>query len=225
MPQEMKMIDVGGVNCFLLKTGDGRFALIDTGFARQRAALEQELLSSGCQPGNLKLILLTHGDADHAGNAAYLRERFKAKIALHPGDAGMVERGDMNWQRKPKPDYVAFPFRVILFLFGRQSELDLFKADVSLQDGQDLADYGLDLRVLHLPGHSQGSVGFLTSTGDLYCGDLVWNIGKPGFHFIDDMQAARASVRKLPELGVKTVYPGHGKPFPVEKLSRVISIR
>jgi glyoxylase-like metal-dependent hydrolase (beta-lactamase superfamily II) len=225
MAQDIQTIDVGAVNCFLAKTNAGNFILMDTGFASKRAGLEVELRSAGCEPGHLKLIVLTHGDADHAGNAAYLRERFGSKIAMHPGDSGMVERGDMNFNRKEKPDKVAFLFRVILFLFGKQTELDLFKADIELHVGQNLAEYGLDASVVHLPGHSLGSIGILTASGDLYCGDLVWNIGKPGFHFIDDLQAATASVQKLKGLGVKTLYPGHGKPFPLDQLLRNLNLK
>ena len=218
MPQEIRTINTGGVNCYLVKTSDGGYVLIDTGFANKRTKLEQELQSAGCKPGNLKLIVLTHGDSDHAGNCAYLREKYSTKIALHPGDSGMVERGDMSWNRKAKPDKVAILFRLMMFLFGRSSKFDLFKADIALEDGQDLAEYGLDAKVLHLQGHSQGSVGILTTGGDLFCGDLVWNIGKPGFHYIDDLAAANASIEKLKIMEVKTVYPGHGKPFQIERL-------
>lgn len=102
MPQEIKPISLslpyrlGSVNCYLIKTGVG-FVLIDTGSSNQRAVLERELASMGCQSGNLKLIILTHGDFDHTGNAAYLRARFGAKIAMHADDSGMAERGDMFW--------------------------------------------------------------------------------------------------------------------------------
>ena len=218
MPQEIRTINTGGVNCYLLKTSDGGYVLIDTGFANRRIKLEQGLQSAGCKPGNLKLIVLTHGDSDHAGNCAYLRDKYSVKIALHRGDSGMVERGDMSWNRKAKPDKVAILFRLILFLFRRSSKFDVFTADIALEDGQDLAEYGLDAKVLHLRGHSQGSVGILTAGGDLFCGDLVWNIGKPGFHYIDDLVAANASIERLKSMEVETVYPGHGKPFRMERL-------
>ena len=42
MPQDIETINLGGVNCFLLKAGDG-FVLIDTGFAARRDQLEKEL--------------------------------------------------------------------------------------------------------------------------------------------------------------------------------------
>jgi len=60
---------LGGVNCYLIETDTG-YILIDTGGSNRRTDLEKELESAGCQTGNLKLIVLTHGDFDHTGNAA-----------------------------------------------------------------------------------------------------------------------------------------------------------
>lgn len=91
MTSEIKTIYFGGLisNCYLVKT-DSDFILIDTGRASKRAKLEQELESAGCNPGNLKLIVLTHGDFDHTGNCAYLRMKFGTRIAVHHYDSGMV---------------------------------------------------------------------------------------------------------------------------------------
>ena len=105
MPQEIKTISLllpyrlGSVNCYLIQTATG-YILIDTGCSNKRADLEKEIESVGCKPGNLKLIVLTHGDFDHAGNAACLRKKFGTKIAMHYDDSGMVEHGDMFWNRK-----------------------------------------------------------------------------------------------------------------------------
>ena len=80
MPQEIKIIRLtlpyrlGFVNCYLVHSA-GSFLLIDTGGANQRAELEKELESAGCRPNHLKLIVITHGDFDHTGNAAHLRKR------------------------------------------------------------------------------------------------------------------------------------------------------
>jgi hydroxyacylglutathione hydrolase len=216
MSQDIKPVNLGGVNCYLVKTGIG-FILIDTGFANKRAALEREMEKEGCQPGNLKLIVLTHGDSDHAGNAAYLREKYGAKIAMHPADSGMVERGDMGWNRKAKPDKISIVFKImgsLVMLFSKAGQFDLFKADLAIDEGFDLAEYGFDARVLHIPGHSKGSIGILTAGGDLFCGDLLYNM--PGFFFADDAADFNASLEKLSSLDINTVYPGHGKPFSME---------
>ena len=61
----------GSVNCYLIEN-DSKYILIDTGSSKQRTQLEKELKNAGCKPGNLKLIVITHGDFDHTGNASYL---------------------------------------------------------------------------------------------------------------------------------------------------------
>ena len=85
---------LGTVNCYLAKTTSG-YVLIDTGPSNRRADLEAKLARAGCTPGTLDLILLTHGDFDHTGNAAYLAKTFDVEIAMHAGDWGMAQRGDM----------------------------------------------------------------------------------------------------------------------------------
>ena len=68
-----------GVNCYLIKTKTG-YVLVDTGYSNHRKSIESALESAGVQPRNLSLILLTHGDFDHTGNAKYLREKYQSKI-------------------------------------------------------------------------------------------------------------------------------------------------
>ena len=93
MTSEITTINAGGllgygVNCYLIRTGSG-FVLIDTGVAPKRAGLVNQLESAGCQPGNLKLIIITHGHGDHIGNCAYLRRKYGAQVAMHRGDSEM----------------------------------------------------------------------------------------------------------------------------------------
>ena len=202
---------LGSVNCYLIKTDTG-YVLVDTGSANRRAGLEKELESASCKPGNLTLIVLTHGDFDHTGNAAYLRNKYGAKIAMHDGDVGMVERGDMFWNRKKSNRLVRMIFPIVFGL----SKADRFKPDLYVEDGHELSEYGFAAKVLSIPGHSKGSIGILTAGGDLFCGDLLGNVDKPGLSSImDHLPTANASVAKLISFGINTVYPGHGKPFPM----------
>ncbi len=226
MAGEINTISLSGVNAYLLAAGDG-FVLFDTGTASKRPALQQALASAGCRPGNLKLVILSHGDVDHAGNAAWLRAEYATKIAMGCDDAGMVERGDMNWNRKPRPDRTSalgrliMPLSRVMTLFSGPERFETFAPDLCLEDGQDLGAYGLEARVLHLPGHSRGSIAILTAEGDLLCGDLLMDMTRPAMHFlVDDLAAERASIEKLKGLGVRTVYPGHGKPFSWEQFLR-----
>jgi glyoxylase-like metal-dependent hydrolase (beta-lactamase superfamily II) len=197
---------MGSVNCYIVETDSG-FVLIDTGASNRRRQLEKELENAGCRPGDLKLIILTHGDFDHTGNAAYLRRKFDARIAMHRDDAGMLERGDIFWNRKSGNSLIR-ALASILFRFGQSQRCS---PDVYLEDGDDLSVYGLDAKVLHIPGHSKGSIAILTAEGALFCGDLLLYKNGPVLNsIIDDRAAAQAAFEGLK---ASTVYTGHGESF------------
>jgi glyoxylase-like metal-dependent hydrolase (beta-lactamase superfamily II) len=209
---------LGSVNCYLVET-DAGYVLIDTGAANRRAELENELANWGCKPGNLHLIILTHGDYDHTGNAAYLGEKFGAKLAMHKDDAGMAEHGDMFSNRESGGFLMRLmgPLLPILMGFPKSSR---FKPDFCIEEGTDLSEYGFDAQALSIPGHSKGSIGFLTADGDLFCGDLFENYGRPTINsIIDDPAAANASIEGLKALEINTIYPGHGEPFSMDSLT------
>ena len=218
MSQEIRTIrlrlpyHLGSVNCYLVETDTGH-VLIDTASSNQRADLERELDRAGCRPGNVALIVLTHGDFDHSGNAAYLRNKFAAPLAIHAADAGVLESGDMFWSRKTD-NGVLGRLSGRLFGFGKAERC---RPDISLDDSFSLSKYGLDARVLSLPGHSLGSIGILTAGAGLFCGDLLINTKTPALNSImDDRVAAKASVESLRSLKINTVYPGHGEPFAMD---------
>jgi len=205
-----------GMNCYLIRTEAG-FFLIDTGIKKKRSQLEQELIEAGCSPGDLKLVILTHGHMDHVGNAAYLRDKHGAKIAMHGGDSAMVESGDMFIDTRGGIVIgLAGAFMKILGL----SDYERFTPDIVLEDGQDLSPHGLDAAVIHTPGHSEGSICIHTAEGDLFCGDLFNNTKKPEkASIIQDPEKLEASVEKIRASEYKTVYPGHGEPFRMEQLT------
>jgi len=215
MPTEIKPITqkfLMSVNCHLVKTPSG-YILIDTGLSRRRSDLVREMEAAGCMPGDLNLIIITHGHLDHNGNTAYLRERYDAKIAMHGGDSAMAESGDMF--RGVKGLAVAV-IRTLLPLVG-MSRYDGFTPDIALEDGHDLSQHGFEARVVHLPGHSEGSIGVLTAEGDLFCGDILENRGRPArTSIVVDQAEMDASIERLKSLEIRTVYPGHGKPFEMD---------
>lgn len=223
MPWQVRTISlkmplrVGGVNCYLVES-QGGYALVDSGMSNHRAEVEKAVADAGCEPGKLKLIILTHADSDHSGNSAYLRSKFGAKIVMHPAEVKVAETGYMILSRKHGTILAKF----LLSLF-RPSPSDRFSPDLLVDDGYDLTSDGLDACVVHIPGHSAGSIGVLTSGGDLFCGDLLTNTGKPMLNsLIDDKAAASASVEKIKGLHVRTVYPGHGSPFSLEHLVKTL---
>lgn len=213
---------MGSVNCYLIKA-DNNFILVDTGSSNKRRELTKELEDAGCKPGNLKLIILTHGDFDHTGNVAYLREKFKTRIAMHADDWGMLEKGDMFWNRKSGGAFLG----KIISIFSGFGKSEKCKPDLTLKEGDNLSEFGFEGQIVSIPGHSRGSIGVLAkcsvnSTGVqqcLLCGDLFTNIKKPEFSSImDDKPVANASFEKLRYLKIDRVFPGHGESFLMEVL-------
>jgi glyoxylase-like metal-dependent hydrolase (beta-lactamase superfamily II) len=219
MTTRIHTIKLGIVNSYLLHNQD-TYILIDTGYAYQRELLEKALIECGCTPGQLKLIVLTHGDADHVGNAAYIRDLYKSKIAIHKLDSLMIETGDDSLSRKAKSDHLSLLFKVIrkLGVLSKQEKMELFKADLYLEEGQSLVEYGLEANIVYVPGHTNGSIGILTSDGDFFCGDLMYNL--PGFGYIDDSIKHQKSIERVKQLQPRMIYPGHGKAFRLKSLQK-----
>ncbi len=183
-----------GVNAYLVRSGDD-FTLIDTGFRTRGQQFMQALEQAGLQPGQLRLIVITHADMDHAGHAAAVRQAYGGRIGVHPGEAKAVRQANMWLSRKQQPPGIA---RLVLAIAGPLTRAEPFEPDLLLADGQNLNEFGFDARVLALPGHSQGSIGVLTAQGDLFCGDLLTNIDRPQAQsLVDDPADLQASLEKL----------------------------
>ncbi len=210
-----------GINCFLLPGHDG-FALIDTGPAIARRRLVRGIEVAGFDVDDLRRVVVTHGDADHIGSCAYLQETFAAEVALHPLEVRAIEPGDMGTNRKEPPDRMPWFFQLLRPLGAILGKAEPFTPDVLLADGQTLSDLGIDATVLHLPGHSWGSIAVLTDDGNLFAGDLFWNTRRPRLHpLIDDLQAAQASVDRLRALPIRAIHPAHGKSFSADQLPSI----
>jgi len=206
------------VNAYVVKTDVG-FVLIDSGMAGNRATVERELRDAGCGPGGLKLIVITHGDPDHSGNASYLQAKYGAKIAMHKAEVAAAERGNMFLSRGPM-----LPLRRVvkpLMSLFRLRKRDRFTRDLLLEDGDRLDEYGLAAKVLHVPGHSAGSIAVLTDEGAFFSGDFLENRAHPSIAtIVDDAEALKVSFERVKALDIRTVYPGHGKPFIMDELGQ-----
>src|SRR3990172_4751203 len=123
----------------LLKTDSGYY-LVDTGHSSSRSKLLAELEKHGCTADNLRLILLTHGDFDHVGNAVYLQQVWGVNIFMHALDAGMLERGEAFHKRVE----VTTLSKPLLKRMVLTKKTDHGRADIFIEDGTSLAEHGLD---------------------------------------------------------------------------------
>lgn len=219
MGNEITIINLAGVNCYLVESDDG-YVLIDTGFFFRRRAIDGEIGKAGCEPGDLKLIIITHGDTDHTGNAVYFRDKYGAKIAMHRAESPATEKGNLRFNRKLNKTSTRIMARLVFGLpFAGLSKSARFKPDVYIEDGDDFSEFGFLAKALHVPGHTKGSVAVLTEEGDLFCGDLLKSNGKAEKNkLVDDEAEMDESIERLKGMDIRKVYPGHGRAFKMEEM-------
>ena len=84
---------------------------------------------------------------------------------------------------------------------------------MELREGDSLAPWGVDARVLELPGHTAGSIGLEVEGHSLIVGDAMMNLFRPGPSCLcSDPAAQRDSIARIRSLGPRSLYFGHGRP-------------
>jgi len=176
-------------NCYVVHDEQGDGVVIDPGeevdavlgYAAERAL-------------RIRAILATHAHYDHIASVQDLKERFQVPFFLHGADARLLRQA--NFYRK---------------IFGGKRTISIPTMDHDLAAGRTLQFGALSIDVMHTPGHTPGSVSFLTE-GHLFVGDTVLakRIGRtdlPG----GDKSALAESVRRVFALPAATLLcPGHG---------------
>lgn len=177
-------------NCWLLTSGGEAF-LIDSG--AELSEIEAVLSSKGL---TLRGVLLTHGHFDHAWSARAVADRYGVPLYIHSDDGEMLGDGMKN---------------AYLMCYGRDK--DLGQADVLLHDGDIITLGGEEIKVLHTPGHSQGSVCYLAGKS-LISGDTLFatSVGRWDLYggSVDELRSSLFALTLLDE-NIK-IYPGHGAP-------------
>jgi hydroxyacylglutathione hydrolase len=196
-----------GENAYVLPSGDpGRCLVVDPGDEAKRilSFLDDHSLVPAC-------IALTHGHLDHTAAipellAAYAKRGIKVPLAAHSLDEGYFGGTGETVNRD---------------LFAAIRALGYFKSywtpipalDIILSEGDLLPESSF--RVLHTPGHSQGSICFYDeAAGILVSGDTLFEGGIGRTDGPDsDPAALLKSLRRLLALPPDTkVFPGHGEP-------------
>ncbi len=207
-------IPCGMVNCYLLKSGE-RGILVDAGMPKDAGRIESALMRENMPPKNLSMLIITHAHADHIGAAEHFRKEHGVSIAMHRVEAETPPRfADL------KP--LGF-FGHCILLFSRMGERFL-TPDIRLDAEFSLADAGFPgLSIAHTPGHTKGSICLRTENGDLIAGDTFFNMPRPRSAVIaEDPEELRRSMAALQGMGIRTIYPGHGRPFAFEKIAATI---
>ncbi len=192
-------------NCYLVVSGRNA-VLVDTASGE---SFDQVLAE--CSKYDMKLIVLTHVHFDHAENAARLAEHFDIPVAYHPADEELF----VSFDKQPMTSY-GLVGKVVLstsLKVLRQTEVVKPAKTFYVKEGDSLSEYGIDAKIIELPGHTKGSIGVDVGGTDLIVGDALDNWITPATgHLYCDKEAWEKSAAKIRALGPRTIYYGHGKP-------------
>lgn len=186
-------------NCIILcddTTGIG--AVIDPG-----GIGSEEKIMTLCNSNGVKIeyILLTHAHFDHMLSLEALRHKTGAPLALHKYDAESLSDPNLTYMAQ----------------FAGITE-GCAPAEITLTDGDTIELGDSKLTVLHTPGHTVGSVCYMTD-GIIVTGDTLFHcgIGRCDLYGGDD-RAMEQSLRRLASLGGDyKFYPGHGSTTTLER--------
>lgn len=181
--------------------------LIDAGFVGELPQLKKILNENELNWGDIKAILLTHGHLDHTGNLVKLKELTGAPILAHPLEQPHIDG--------------TFPYTGISRLCGFMEAVGrtIFRyralsIDQALVPEAELPYWG-GLRVIHLPGHTDGHCGFYSERFNLlFSGDLFasywFSTHLPPIFLNSSPGKIKDSLEKVRALAPQYIVPNHG---------------
>jgi len=136
---------------YLIRFG-GDAALVDAGCGKEVNRLFDNIGECGVEPSKIRYLLITHCHFDHTGGIEAIRDKTGCKVVAHALEAPYMENGDSvvtaaNWYGTFFP-----PTTIDIKLEGDRSDIELG---------------GRKITAVHTPGHSPGSVVYLTESDGL----------------------------------------------------------
>ena len=207
---KIKRIKCGFVNCYILSE-NGMAVLIDTGTAKYR-----EKFLSLCERNNVELIVLTHGHIDHIQNSAYLAAELNVPIAVGEGDEELIF--DHNLQPLKSDSLFGRAMEAVSNWSMENLMCPMFIPSLLLKEGDTLEEFGVNAKIISLPGHTDGSIGVDAAGRYLFAGDAMMNFVCPKPPAVyTNKEKASYSVEKIKSLGDRKIYFGHGNPIHMVK--------
>lgn len=184
--------------------------LIDPGLMGKGKYKIQAVQEMGIQLEAIKRVIMTHTHLDHIGCLAEVREQIPwAEIWTHALEAESLEKGD------ERTVYGMEMFREMCQAeYGLKPGAFTFQVNRKLQGGESLKIGDMIWDVIHIPGHSVGSIGLYNSSRRILIpGDVIYAdyaIGRFDLYGASGPELHKSLIR-LAELEIDTLLPGHNR--------------
>jgi len=203
---------------------DERAVIVDSGPPGSAQRILLAASRAGVAPGDVALIVITHGHSDHSGSAAELKRLTGAPVAIGAADAGHLRSG---------LDPAIVPRRPVgrllhpLLVRAAPERIEALEPDIEVSAPLALDEFGVAGQVLPIPGHTPGSLAVFAGdeaiVGDTIMGGLLLR-RRPGFPmFADDPEAVYRSVRSILAHEPRLIHAGHGGPFTAEAVGHAFA--
>lgn len=189
---------------YLIDGGDVLF-MVDCGLGQSAPQLISNISALALNPRNLKFVLATHAHIDHIGGLSFLHREHGVEVIAHKADASRIESGTGVGAEFYGVRYEPCP------------------VTIRLEDDLDLALGKHRLSIIHIPGHTPGSLAlYLDINGKriLFAQDVhgpylpAWGA---------DPRRAKDSLKRLLELKADILCEGHfGILEPADRVERYI---
>lgn len=208
------------VGCYLVEEAGG-VTIVDAGVPAYHDALRAELAAMGRTIEDVRALVLTHGHSDHTGFAERLRGERGVPVAIHRLDAPQARGEAGNPSAGMGKVRLGSFLRYTLWLARRGGMRGKPLRELVLLEPGTTLDVPGALRVVHVPGHTPGSVAFHAPAldalfvGDALVTDAVVNErrGPQICPFAADPDTALASLANIEALEAHWLLPGHGSPW------------
>ena len=149
------------VNSYIIR-GD-KPILIDTGLPGYDARILQSMEENGIKPGEVSLILITHGHQDHFGSVAALKQKTGAPVAIHKADAESLKPG-----ATPRCGAMGAKGKMMVGLskMMKMPEVIGLEPDILIESEMDLAKFGIDGKIVLTLGHTPGGISVSLESGE-----------------------------------------------------------
>jgi glyoxylase-like metal-dependent hydrolase (beta-lactamase superfamily II) len=190
--------------------GSKDLSLVDAGLMAKGSNQISAIQEEGIKLEDIKRVIMTHTHLDHIGCLAEIRTKLPwAELWVQEEEALALEGGD---------ERIVYGMEAFRSMCQAQYHLKkgdfFFQVNRKLQDNEKLALGGQTWDVLHIPGHSVGSIALYDPLEKvLIPGDVVYAdfaIGRFDLHGANGT-ALKKSLQRLAELDVKILLPGHNR--------------